>query len=186
MFQDVALSAVRLFRVAHRVVNDKIRTYIIPVRAVSSGSEPRENITLRAYVRTYARRNVRTYVRRQMRTYVRTYVRRDPDPLSSPFPPTYVRTYVSILCMCCEGFTLELQKRQRERGRERAYVRTYRTYVRTYAGGALPGHPLPRPFRPRACLCPAPPQSAALWAPVGRGARAHARCARLANRRCHP
>ena len=154
-----------------------VRTYIIPVRAVSSGSEPRENITLRAYVRTYARRNVRTYVRRQMRTYVRTYVRRDPDPLSSPFPHTYVRTYVSILCMCCEGFTLELQKRQRERGRERAYVRTYRTYVRTYAGGALPGHPLPRPFRPRACLCPAPPQSAALWAPVGRGARAHARCA---------
>ena len=69
-----------------------------------------------------------------MRTYVRTYAE-----IPIPFPPpfllrTYVRTYVSILCMCCEGFTLELQKRERERerGRERAYVRTYRTYVRTY------------------------------------------------------
>ena len=101
MFQDVALSAVRLFRVAHRVVNDKIRTYIIPVRAVSSGSEPRENITLRAYVRTYARRNVRTYVRtyvrRQMRTYVRTYVRtqrsRSPFLTLSAYVRTYVRKY---------------------------------------------------------------------------------------------
>ena len=101
MFQDVALSAVRLFRVAHRVVNDKIRTHIIPVRAVSSGSEPRENITLRAYVRTYARRNVRTYVRtyvrRQMRTYVRTYVRtqrsRSPFLTLSAYVRTYVRKY---------------------------------------------------------------------------------------------
>ena len=167
-------------------MNDKIRTHIIPVRAVRSGSEPRGNITLRAYVRTYARRNVRTYVRTYVekceRTYVRTYAE-----IPIPFPPpfllrTYVRTYVSILCMCCEGFTLELQKRERERGRERAYVPYVRTYVRTYAGGALPGHPLPRPFRPRACLCPAPPQSAALWAPVGRGAppallvARHARC----------
>ena len=104
-------------------------THIIPVRAVSSGSEPRGNITLRAYVRTYARRKEKCE-----RTYVRTYVRRDPDPLSSTIPPTYVRTYVrtyvSILCMCCEGFTLELQKRERER--ERAYVRTYVPYVRTH------------------------------------------------------
>ena len=156
-------------------------THIIPVRAVSSGSEPRGNITLRAYVRTYARRKEKCE-----RTYVRTYVRRDPDPLSSTIPPTYVRTYVrtyvSILCMCCEGFTLELQKRERERESVRTYVRTVRTHARTYAGGALPGHPLPRPFRPRACLCPAPPQSAALWAPVGRGAppallvARHARC----------
>ena len=96
MFHWAAGSTTWLFRVAHRVVNDKIRTHIIPVRAVSSGSEPRENITLRAYVRTYARRNVRTYVRTYVdkceRTYVRTYAE-IPIPFPHPFRlRTYVRT----------------------------------------------------------------------------------------------
>ena len=36
--------------------------------------------------------------------------------------------------MCCEGFTLELQKREREREREsvRTYVHYERTYVRKH------------------------------------------------------